>query len=298
MGLFKSLKKLVKKVVGGVKKVFKKVGKVVGKVLNSGIGKLLMVGLTVVTLGTALVAGYGAFAAGMAGSQGFVASVIEGGKAFMSSLAGAGGKKAAEGASKAGANISKEVAKKGLDATLDNALGGAVAETGAKVVGSGVVNAANTAGTVAKEASTLSKAGSAVGNAVKTGGEMLSKAGDLVKPVGSFFKDNAAITQLAGNMLSGYAQGKSAEKIQDDQDKERKRLEGLWADFDVSSLEQTTKKSNVVPIYNTPFDAAGETQGYTKQPIKTQLDQEQERVAQRGRVKLDRGSALSGIAGG
>lgn len=95
MGIFSGLKKAVKSVFKGILKVFSPILKPLGKLLDSKFGKALMVGLSIFTLGTAMVAGQAAFASSSATS--FVGKFVEGGKAFLSTMTGVGGKESASG---------------------------------------------------------------------------------------------------------------------------------------------------------------------------------------------------------
>jgi len=86
MGLFSSIGKFFKKIGSGIKKVFKKIMKPIAKFLDSKIGKVIMLGIAVFTMGTALAAFKGGFSA-LQGS-GFIAKFVNGGKAFLNSLVG------------------------------------------------------------------------------------------------------------------------------------------------------------------------------------------------------------------
>lgn len=90
MGFLSKIWKGVKNVFKGILKVFEPILKPLGKLMNSSFGKALMIGLSIFTLGSAMVAGYGAFQGAMAANQGFIASFVEGGKAFVTSLTGLG----------------------------------------------------------------------------------------------------------------------------------------------------------------------------------------------------------------
>lgn len=95
MGFFSKLWKGVKNVFKGILKIFEPILKPLGKLMNSKFGKALMIGLSIFTLGSAMVAGYGAFMANV--GNGFVSAFVEGGKAFLSTLTGIGGKEGATG---------------------------------------------------------------------------------------------------------------------------------------------------------------------------------------------------------
>jgi hypothetical protein len=101
MGFFSKIWKGVKNVFGGILKIFEPILKPLGKLLNSSLGKAIMIGLSIFTLGSAMVAGYGAFTAAQAAGQGFISAFVEGGKVFLSTLTGMGGKEGATGATAA-----------------------------------------------------------------------------------------------------------------------------------------------------------------------------------------------------
>ena len=71
----------------------------VGKALNSKLGKIIMLAITIYTMGAALLAGGQGFMAG----QGFIGKFVNGGKAFINSLAGTSFEVAGQTAEGAGA---------------------------------------------------------------------------------------------------------------------------------------------------------------------------------------------------
>ena len=97
MGIFSSIGssigKAFKSVFSGILRVFSPILKPLNKLLDSKFGKALMIGLSIFTLGSAMIAGQAAFASSSATS--FVGKFVEGGKAFLSSVTGVGGKDAA-----------------------------------------------------------------------------------------------------------------------------------------------------------------------------------------------------------
>lgn len=208
MGLFKSIKKVFKKIVKGVKKVFKKIGKFVGKIMSSKIGKILMIGLTVFTLGTALMAGAGAFSAAGAAGGNLFTQVVAGGKEFALALVGKGGTDVAANAATtqtAGGTINMDVLGKSTKAFTGTA--GPVAPT--------VSSAAQLAG---------SSTAAGTAQAATTGTGFLSKAAQMGKNVASAPVDAAGSLgsaawntlktptgmMVAGNAASGYAQARLA----------------------------------------------------------------------------------------
>jgi hypothetical protein len=90
MGLFKKIKKGLSSVWKGIKKRFKKALGHVGKFLNSGIGKALMIVVSIFTMGAALAAGYAAWGAAAAEGAGMVGKFVAAGGGFLSSLTGVG----------------------------------------------------------------------------------------------------------------------------------------------------------------------------------------------------------------
>jgi hypothetical protein len=284
MGLFKSLKKLGSKLVGGVKKVFKKVGEGIGKVMNSGIGKILMIALTVVTLGTALIAGFAAFSAGMAAGTGFVSSMISGGSAFIGSLTGMSAAK--EGAT-AGASSGFGAGGALADAASANAAVGGAAGAGAGAT-AGTIGAMSGIPAVPELAAIAAPAVAPAAAAVAAP-TMGAKVMGGIKAVGSFAKDNPGLLNIAGKMASGYAEGKTIEEMDDRRREDDDRVNRLWADYDIEALQKNVKPSNVVPIHSGSFKAFKDkaTTGTITQQEKAKI-----RDAGQGRVRLDRESAL------
>jgi hypothetical protein len=84
MGLFSGIGKLFSGIWNGITKVFKAIMKPVGKLLNSKIGKAIMMGVAIFSMGTSLLAGVQGFAEG----TGFIGKFLNGGKAFLNSLLG------------------------------------------------------------------------------------------------------------------------------------------------------------------------------------------------------------------
>lgn len=91
MGILSGIKKIGKKIFGGIKKVFKAIMKPINKILGSKWGRVLMTGLAIFTMGSALIAGGKAFAQP---GLGFIDRFVQGGGAFIDSLIGV---KASEG---------------------------------------------------------------------------------------------------------------------------------------------------------------------------------------------------------
>lgn len=122
MGIFSDIWKGVKNVFKGIMKVFEPILKPLGKLLNSKLGKALMIGLSIFTLGSAMVAGYGAFTAAQAAGQGFISSFVEGGKVFLQTMVGKGGEKAAEGAGQTATAAADQAAMASQTGSMNPAL--------------------------------------------------------------------------------------------------------------------------------------------------------------------------------
>lgn len=233
MGLFKSIGKIFKKAWSGIKKRFKKVLKSVGKFLNSGLGKVLLLAVSVFTMGAAFIAAQGAFAAASAGGASFVSAFIEGGKAFVGSLLGKGAADAAPEALGQGVNAAEKVANmnaaqgaltagdalQGVDAAgkalesgglLNNAanIGNATTGAGMGSVTAAIPNAASKVGAM-NSVNAATTVGS-MGTAPVAAGNWLSQAagaaGDFVKGVGNYAKTGPG-QQMIGNVLQGYSRG-------------------------------------------------------------------------------------------
>jgi len=88
MGLLKKIGKAIGGVFKGIKKIFKAIMKPIGKILGSKWGKVLMLGLSIFTLGSSLLAGRAGFLAAREAGKGYISSFVAGGKAFIGSLLG------------------------------------------------------------------------------------------------------------------------------------------------------------------------------------------------------------------
>lgn len=242
MGLFSSIGKFFKKVWKGIGKGFKKVLGVVGKLLDSKLGKVLMMAVSVFTLGSALIAAQGAYAAASVAGQSFISSFIQGGKVFLKTLVGMGGQEGA--ASTSGAQGAAEA----VASTTPNAsavAAGANPLAAATDVGAGI-DAATTAGGALSEAGAAATAAGGAGVAMspvaQVGGDALtvlgnpaanatvaagasgqtaaggwlskaaSAAKDFVKGVGEYAKTDAG-QNLIGGALEGYARSDELDRI-------------------------------------------------------------------------------------
>ena len=204
-----------------------------------------MIGLTVFTLGTALMAGAGAFsAAGTAGGNLFT-QVVAGGKEFALALVGKGSADAAANAATvqtANGTINMDVLGKSTQALTGSA--GPVAPT----VSSAAQAAASPTAAAGVQAATtgtgfLSKAAQMVKNVasapVKTAGEAGSAAWNFAKsPTGM---------NLVGNAASGYAQARLlAEQEQARLDQEE-RDASSWKDSVPGVIDANTQAKPLDP---------------------------------------------------
>ncbi|MEE8482275.1 MAG: hypothetical protein V3S12_02890, partial [Acidiferrobacterales bacterium] len=135
MGLFSSIGKFFKKIWGGITKVFKAVMKPINKLLGSKLGKILMLAVSIFTMGASLLAGAQGF---MSGTGGFISKFLNGGKAFLNSLIGTkfdvAGADVAGGAAAGASNVATPPAPEGavdaaasvLEGTDPTAIGGLV----------------------------------------------------------------------------------------------------------------------------------------------------------------------------
>jgi hypothetical protein len=198
MGIFSGIGKAFKSVFKGIMKVFAPILKPLGKLMNSSLGKAIMIGLSIFTLGTAMVAGYGAFAATSAAqaagtaSGGFVAAFVEGGKAFLSTLVGKG---AEEGAKTAAAGA--EGAVQGIETA-------GIIEGGAGAAIEGATQATASTGGALAEGAAGSGAfgpgatGDVMSRAVTSGAEGASGAGAMLPEMAGDAAKVADLTAKTG----------------------------------------------------------------------------------------------------
>ena len=207
MGIFKSIKKAFKKIVKGVKKVFKKVGQFVGKIMSSKIGKILMIGLTVFTLGTALMAGAGAFAGSTAPT--LFGKVVAGGKEFALALVGKGGAKAAEVGANA-ANTAGAAGAFGTPTAATTVSTGAGAFGGPGTAATGVQAAGGSTGVLSKAAQ-MAKNVASIGADAASGlaGGAWNAASELAGGAWNALKSPTGM-MIAGQAATGYANARMA----------------------------------------------------------------------------------------
>jgi hypothetical protein len=219
--LGKGIGKIFKGVWKGITKVFKAVMKPISKLLDSKIGKAIMLGVTLFTLGPALMAGGKAFLAG----EGFIARFVDAGSAFMDSLLGGtlegGAEAAATGNAPAGVGGTGggTISPTGVSSGASEVMGmspelgvdAMASATGANpLAGAGVtpsVKASQLAnvGVGGGAAPTMSQAAAATnfGANAGGGGNWLSKA---AKAAGDFVKSPGGGT-IVGKMIEGVGTG-------------------------------------------------------------------------------------------
>ena len=222
------------KVGKGIKKAFKKVGKFVGKLASSKFGKILLIAAAVFTLGTALIAGVGAFAS-TAGT--FAAKFVAAGKAFVGALAsplktakGLFNGAKVTGATANAASTTAQVAEAvGATAPASTPVGvlageGVAASTGAAAAGGGVAAAAPNLAPLAAPALAAPAA---------PGISLASQVGSAAANVGSKVANFATSAQgltLAGNAAQGFAAGKAQEEVLKEQRREREFYDNQYRD--------------------------------------------------------------------
>lgn len=123
MGFFSKLWGGIKDVFKGILNVFRPILEPVAKFLDTGIGKAIMAGLSIFTLGTAFVAAQGAYAATMTASQSFSQAFVAGAKQFFTTvLTGEGFEAGGQAGATAGATgqqagqVGGELGKAAVDA--------------------------------------------------------------------------------------------------------------------------------------------------------------------------------------
>jgi len=233
----------IKNVFTGILKVFEPILKPIGKLLNSSFGKALMIGLSIFTLGSAMIAGAGAFSSTLAagGPGSFINAFVEGGKVFMQTLTGMGGQGGGKELAKEGASAAVEGATASQAATEASNLAvaaggspelvgqGASALEGASQITQGANQAVQQAGQLGSGGGKLSQAadmsktmaqGGGLGptqamaetgvplSQVKAGAEAAGKAGWLekAKSAGKAFVDytkSPGGSQIVGSLIEG-----------------------------------------------------------------------------------------------
>jgi hypothetical protein len=232
MGLLSSIGKALGGIWKGIKTGFKSVLGAVGKALNSKLGKILMMAVSVFTLGTAFIAAQGAYAAASAAGQSFVGAFMEGGKAFVGSLIGKGAKDGAEAAGALGEGGGKVANVAEFGPRVEGLAGGVDATKAATTMGGALKPVAEAAAPLGSTAGTMQgiggvleqgqKALGAAGEMVSGGALPAAKAGVdaggwLSKAAGAamdFAKSDSG-QKVIGSMLDGYAEADKMQQVKD-----------------------------------------------------------------------------------
>jgi len=212
------------KVAKGIKKGFKKVVGFVGKLASSKFGKILLAAVTIFTLGTALIAGAGAFAST---AGGFAAKFVAGAKAFGAALASP--LKAAKGLFNGGQAAGQAAAAAGGAAQGAGAVAGAAAETANTAAAVGAAAPASTPIAALAGEGVAASGAAAVGPpaALAGGGPgLLSKAAGVAGKALA----NPATATLIGQAAQGVAAGVQQERILQEERRERQRIDQEFRD--------------------------------------------------------------------
>lgn len=255
MGFFSKLWKGVKSVFNGILKIFEPILKPISKFLSSGLGKAIMIGISVFTLGTSLLAGAQGF---MGASGGFIDKFMAGGKDFMSSLFGTGaadeaGATVAESAGDLiteGANVAGETAAQSMLET------GATAELGGS---SGMLSeAAGSAMGPAAGATTVGEAAKMTNEVA--GGNWLSKAATAAK--------DFATSDGGGNIIGKMIEGVGSGMIAKDRQEFDSRVERQFADPNDPGVQALRNHDYSVTAPNA--QAAGKSTARTTASVRNQ----------------------------
>lgn len=231
MGFLSKVWKGVKGIVSGIGRVFKKILKPIGKILGSSWGKALMIGLSIFTFGTALLAGFSTFGS-TAGS--FLTKFVAGGKDFVGALLG---KSATQGnLGGAGEAAAATTAQGSIEAVVPAV--GEITKAGAKTV-EAAANVAGGATSTGALPTGLQAAGAPAAAAVgptKAAAALLPKAQSFGTTAGGWLREAAGSAKeflktptgmnLAGNMLQGYSAGKTADR----EIASNERYDRMWQD--------------------------------------------------------------------
>ncbi len=250
MGIFSSIGKFFTNVWKGITKVFEAVMKPINKLLGSKLGKILMLAVSIFTMGTALLAGAQGFMSG----TGFIGKFLNGGKAFLNSLIGTKFDVAGEagaGGAVAGADVMGPPAPEGavdaaasvLEGTDPAAIGGIVEQGGAGSMAMGpgptgdvmqrsVTSGGQAAGQgamlppgasdAAKTAELMKASTSAATGGAAEGGNWLTKAMSAAK---DFAKSDTGATVIGG-MMQGYGRSQEIQAYLD----EKRRVGDMFED--------------------------------------------------------------------
>lgn len=207
MGLLKDIGKAFGKVWKGITKVFKAILKPVAKFFSSDIGKALMIGVSIFTLGTSLLAGAQGFMAG----QGFLGKFVNGGKEFLNSLLGT----QFETATNAAGEVAGQAAGAAGELAAENAVAAGDLLTNAADV---TAQGANAAGVTGAAPSTLGRAGELANAAPGSVANMnamnsLQKAATPVANVASSAAKEPGWLQKAASAAFEFAKSPSGQTV-------------------------------------------------------------------------------------
>lgn len=257
MGILSKLWKGVKSVFGGILKVFEPILAPIAKALDTGLGKAIMIGLSIFTLGTSLLAGGQAFMAGLGGSSGsFINAFVEGGKQFMTTMVTGEGFQGAKSAADAAGQTMQATAEGVGQALETGGVPGIVGQTGPEAAGSmamgpgptgdvmtkavtgGAPGQAGQVGMLPPEAMTPAK--TVAETAAKTTapakeGSWLSKA---AKAGGDFIKSEGG-GQVAGSLISAAGNYYTEKDRQEFVDRNRRQWGRGEADAGIRSMRDT-----------------------------------------------------------
>lgn len=249
MGFFSKVWGGIKRVFGGIMNVFAPILKPISKFLATGLGKAIMIGLSIFTLGTAMLAGGAAFFNGVAAGNGFISSFVQGGQTFVSSLMGKAAEGAVDGAATSSAeamtnfnNIQQmaEVSKDALQtgsATAGTAAGAGEAAASALAAGNvsagggtGMLSAGQKAASGVDAASKVANTnamssmaqGTKVADTANKAGGWLSKA---AKAGGDFLK-----SESGGNVVGSLIEGAGNYYVEKDRQEFEDRIRRQWGD--------------------------------------------------------------------
>ena len=141
MGLLSNIGKAFKKVFSGIMIVFQPILEPIAKALSSDLGKAIMIGLSIFTLGTAFIAAQGAYAAAASipGSS-FVQAFVAGGKQFLQTMVTGkgfeGGAQTAATSTEAATTVMQQGAQNTAQALETGGVPGIVGQTGPEAAGS------------------------------------------------------------------------------------------------------------------------------------------------------------------
>jgi len=243
MGFLSKIGKGIKNVFGGIMKVFQPILEPVAKFLNTGLGKAIMIGLSIFTLGSAMIAAQGMYAATMASSGSFVQAFVAGGKQFFTTMLTG---KGFEGAPAAPGAETVKAAAEGASSAIETGGAGALTE------GTSIANEA------AAEAAKISGNLEPVANVGAAAGEVAGAGAGAVG--GSELGTQAMQATTNPNMLSpGYGDKASLMKP-------GSMAESMTKPGATSAGSQTTRMTDMAAQNN--FGSGGDTGGWLSNAAK------------------------------